>query len=145
MMKYRDSHTNTVTAEYDKEMGNPFLEALPELMGKSEFMERMSSEIRFPYDLEKRSPQERRTYLTELSTWFQPMDYHKMIGFRFLYAIYIEKFTQSVKIQILPPVNLVLVQPSGLHCHCGRAGNFPVAHQLHHSQGKYHVLHEPVF
>lgn len=75
MMKYRDSHTNTVTAEYDKEMGNPFLEALPELMGKSEFMERMSSEIRFPYDLEKRSPQERRTYLTELSTWFQPMDY----------------------------------------------------------------------
>lgn len=34
MMKYRDSHTNTVAAEYDKEQGNPFLEALPELLGK---------------------------------------------------------------------------------------------------------------
>lgn len=75
MMKYRDNHSNTVAAEYDKEQGNPFLEALPELMGKAEFMEHMKSEIHFPYDLEKRSPQERRTYLTELSTWFQPMDY----------------------------------------------------------------------
>ena len=75
MMKYRDSHTNTVAAEYDKEKGNPFLEALPELMGKAEFMERMSSEIRFPYDLNKKTSQERRTYLMELSTWFQPMDY----------------------------------------------------------------------
>ena len=75
MMKYRDSHTNTVAADYGKEQGNPFLEALPELMGKAEFMERMKSGIHFPYDLGKRSPQERRTYLTELSTWFQPMDY----------------------------------------------------------------------
>lgn len=75
MMKYRDNHTNTVAAEYDKEQGNPFLEALPELMGKVEFMERMNSEIRFPHDLNKKTPQERRTYLTELSTWFQPMDY----------------------------------------------------------------------
>ena len=75
MMKYRDSHTNTVAAEYDKEKGNPFLEALPELLGKTEFTELMESEIHFPYDLGKRSPQERRTYLTELSTWFQPMDY----------------------------------------------------------------------
>ena len=44
-MKYRDNHSNTVAAEYDKEKGNPFLEAMPELMGKAEFMERMSSEI----------------------------------------------------------------------------------------------------
>lgn len=35
----------------------------------------MESEIHFPYDLNKKTPQERRTYLTELSTWFQPMDY----------------------------------------------------------------------
>jgi hypothetical protein len=75
MMKYRDNQTNTVAAEYDNEKGNPFLEALPELMGKAEFMERMRSEIHFPHDLGKCNPQERRTYLTELSTWFQPMDY----------------------------------------------------------------------
>lgn len=75
MMKYQNQHTNTVAAEYGKEQGNPFLEALPELMGKAEFVECMKSEIHFPYDLPERSPQERRNYLTELTTWFQPMDY----------------------------------------------------------------------
>lgn len=75
MMKYKDNHTNTVAAEYGKEQGNPFLEALPELMGKAEFVERMKSEIYFPCDIRDRQPQERRNYLTELTTWFQPMDY----------------------------------------------------------------------
>ena len=75
MMKYRNVHTNTVAAEYGKEQGNPFLEALPELLGKAEFTERMKSEIQFPYDIQEKSPQERRNYLTELMTWFQPMDY----------------------------------------------------------------------
>lgn len=75
MMKYRTECTNTVSAEYGKEHGNPFLEALPELLGKAEFVECMKSEILFPYDLKERSPQERRNYLTELTTWFQPMDY----------------------------------------------------------------------
>ena len=75
MMKYRNVHTNTVAAEYDKEQGNPFLEALPELLGKAEFTERMKSEIQFPYDIQEKSPQERRNHLTELTTWFQPMDY----------------------------------------------------------------------
>lgn len=74
-MKYRNEHTNTVAAEYGKEQGNPFLEALPELLGKAEFVDCMKSEIHFPYDLKEKSPQERRNYLTELTTWFQPMDY----------------------------------------------------------------------
>lgn len=75
MMKYKTEHTYTVAAEYGKEQGNPFLEALPELLGKTEFVERMKSEIHFPYDIKEKSPQERRNYLTELTTWFQPMDY----------------------------------------------------------------------
>lgn len=75
MMKYRNVHTNTVAAEYGKEQGNPFLEALPELLGKTEFTEHMKSEIQFPYDIQEKSPQERRNHLTELMTWFQPLDY----------------------------------------------------------------------
>lgn len=75
MMKYKTEHTYTVAAEYDKEQGNPFLEAMPDLLGKSEFVEHMKSEIHFPYNLKERSPEERRNYLTELTTWFQPMDY----------------------------------------------------------------------
>ena len=74
-MKYRNEYANTVAAEYVKEQGNPYLEALPELMGKAEFVERMKSDIRFPYNFSERSPQERRNYLTELTSWFQPMDY----------------------------------------------------------------------
>ena len=75
MMKYKTEHTYTVAAEYDKEQGNPFLEAMPDLLGKPEFVEHMKSEIHFPYNLKERSPEERRNYLTELTTWFQPMDY----------------------------------------------------------------------
>ncbi|RHB41796.1 transposase [Enterocloster aldenensis] len=75
MIKYRNEYANTVAAEYVKEQGNPYLEALPELMGKAEFVERMKSDIRFPYNFSERSPQERRNYLTELTSWFQPMDY----------------------------------------------------------------------
>lgn len=75
MMKYKTEHTYTVAAEYGKEQGNPFLEAMPDLLGKSEFVEHMKSEIHFPYNLKERSPEERRNYLTELTTWFQPMDY----------------------------------------------------------------------
>ena len=75
MMKYKDYSTNTVAAEYTKENGNPFLEAIPEPLGKSKFMEYMNSDIHFPYDLVNRTTQERRAYLTELSTWFHPMDY----------------------------------------------------------------------
>lgn len=74
-MKYKTEHTYTVAAEYGKEQGNPFLEAMPDLLGKSEFVEHMKSEIHFPYNLKERSPEERRNYLTELTTWFQPMDY----------------------------------------------------------------------
>lgn len=74
-MKYKNEYTNTVAAEYGKEQGNPFWEALPELLGKAKFMECMESEIQFPYDIQEKNPQERRNYLTELTTWFQPMDY----------------------------------------------------------------------
>lgn len=77
-MKY--ANESVVGAEYTNPQGNPFLEALPELMGKAEFMSHMKSDIRLPYDLSERKPQERHMYLTELTRWFQPMDY--------MYSIY---------------------------------------------------------
>lgn len=77
-MKY--TNESVVGAEYTNPHGNPFLEALPELMGKNDFIDCMRSNIRLPFDLADRNPQERRTYLTELTRWFQPMDY--------MYSIY---------------------------------------------------------
>ncbi|WP_097006945.1 ATP-binding protein [Lacrimispora amygdalina] len=74
-MKYQKMRGNVADADYDKEEGNPFLEALPVLLGKPEFIERIKSDIQLPYDLQEKNPQVRRNYLTELNTWFQPMDY----------------------------------------------------------------------
>lgn len=72
-MKY--PNRQAVDAVYTEEKGNPFLEALPELLGKSEFNRQIQSRFPKVRDLEKRSPQERRSDLSGISSWFQPMDY----------------------------------------------------------------------
>lgn len=98
-MKY--AKEPVVSAEYTNPQGNPFLEALPELLGKKEFVEQMKSDIRFPYDLIQKSSQERRNHLTELTQWFWPMDYmytlYDML-FRAMAATYQTKTTiESVR------------------------------------------------
>lgn len=76
-MKHRSKYPKeqTVSAVYTDIKGNQFLEALPELLGKEEFAEQMKSDFPEIYDLKKRSPQERRNYLSELARWFYPLDY----------------------------------------------------------------------
>ena len=72
-MKYRAE--KTVDAIYTEPNGNPFLEAVPEILGKQEFKAFMKSGFRLPSDLENRTPQERRAALSGLGSWFLPMDY----------------------------------------------------------------------
>lgn len=72
-MKYRAE--KTVDAIYSKGNGNPFLEAVPEILGKQEFKKSMESSFRFPTDIKSRKPQERRAALSGLGSWFLPMDY----------------------------------------------------------------------
>ena len=74
-MKYGDFTGNTVGAVYGRENGNPYLEALPDVLGKKEFERRMKSQPDFPRDISHLSPEERRNRLSGLSQWFQPMDY----------------------------------------------------------------------
>lgn len=74
-MKYGDFTGNTVGAVYGKENGNPYLEALPDVLGKREFERRIKSRPDFPRDISHLSPEERRNLLSGLSQWFQPMDY----------------------------------------------------------------------
>ena len=74
-MKYGDFTGNTVGAVYGKENGNPYLEALPDVLGKKEFERRMKSWPDFPRDISHLSPEDRRNLLSGLSQWFQPMDY----------------------------------------------------------------------
>ena len=74
-MKYGDFTGNTVGAVYGKENGNPYLEALPDVLGKKEFERRIKSQPDFPRDISRLAPEERRNLLSGLSQWFQPMDY----------------------------------------------------------------------
>ena len=74
-MKYGDFTGNTVEAIYGNENGNPYLEALPDVLGKKEFERRMKSQPDFPRDVSRLAPEDRRNLLSGLSQWFQPMDY----------------------------------------------------------------------
>lgn len=60
MKKYQKQSGMTVDAEYGEEQGNPFFEALPEILGKEEVMKRLRSQIPYPKDIQKMSPEERR-------------------------------------------------------------------------------------
>ena len=44
MKKYQKQSGMTVDAEYGEEQGNPFFEALPEILGKEEVMKRLRSQ-----------------------------------------------------------------------------------------------------
>ena len=46
MKKYQKQNGMTVDAEYGEEKGNPFFEALPEILGKEEVMKRLRSQIK---------------------------------------------------------------------------------------------------
>ena len=82
-MKYEGFQGNTVNAVYGNGTaqtivrcdGNPYLDALPELLTKREFEDRMRSRPEFPREIDRMTPEERRSLLTGLSSWFQPMDY----------------------------------------------------------------------
>ena len=55
MKKYQKQSGMTVDAEYGEEQGNPFFEALPEILGKEEVMKRLRSQIPYLKDIQKRS------------------------------------------------------------------------------------------
>ena len=74
-MKYGEVQGNSVYAVYGKEQGNPYLEALPDVLGKQEFEKRIKSRPDFPRDISHLLSQDRRNFLSGLSQWFQPMDY----------------------------------------------------------------------
>lgn len=75
MKKYQNQSGMTVQAEYGKGNGNPFFEALPEILGKTEVMKRLKSPVMVNEKMGKLPPEERRKKVMELSKWFYPMDY----------------------------------------------------------------------
>lgn len=88
-MKQGNKYPNerTVSAVYSEEKGNPFLEALPEPLGKEAFMEQMKSTLPAVGCRKEKSPQERRKYVSELTGWFYPLDYMYVLYDMFYRAI----------------------------------------------------------
>ena len=74
-MRYQEMQGNCVNAIYSREQGNPYLEALPDVLGKKEFERKIKSQPDFPKDVSRLAPEDRRNLLSGLSQWFQPMDY----------------------------------------------------------------------
>lgn len=78
MSKYPTGHT--VGAVYDGNSGNPYLEAMPDMLSPDQFSKSVASYPPIPHDLDRMSPEERRGLLPSLASIYVPMPYQ--------YAIY---------------------------------------------------------
>lgn len=78
MSKYLSGHT--VGAVYDGNSGNPYLEAMPDMLSPEQFASAVASYPPIPHDLAQMSPEERRGLLPSLASIYVPMPYQ--------YAIY---------------------------------------------------------
>ena len=78
MSKYPPGHT--VGAIYEGSSGNPYLEAMPDMLSPEQFARGIASYPPIPHDLAEMSPEERRGLLPSLASIYVPMPYQ--------YAIY---------------------------------------------------------
>lgn len=78
MSKYQAGHA--VGAVYDINSGNPYLDAMPDMLSPEQFAQAVASYPPIPYDLAQMSPEERRGLLPSLASIYVPMPYQ--------YAIY---------------------------------------------------------
>lgn len=78
MNKYPAGHT--VGAIYEGSSGNPYLDAMPDMLSPEQFAQAVASYPPIPYDMARMSPEERRGLLPSLASIYVPMPYQ--------YAIY---------------------------------------------------------
>ena len=78
MSKYSPGHT--VGAIYEGTSGNPYLDAMPDMLSPEQFASAIASYPPIPHDLPQMSPEERRGLLPSLASIYVPMPYQ--------YAIY---------------------------------------------------------
>lgn len=78
MSKYLTGHT--VGAIYEGSSGNPYLDAMPDMLSPEQFAQAVASYPPIPHDLAQMSPEERRGLLPSLASIYVPMPYQ--------YAIY---------------------------------------------------------
>ena len=117
-MKYQQDQ-GTVEAVYGVCKGNPFLEALPEMHGRKDYLKRIESRPRLPCELPAMTVEQRRSLLPMIATAFQPMEY--------MYAIYDQMYRSIVTTYTTRTAMDEIMRINALFS--GRGENIPYATQ----------------
>lgn len=107
-MKYpKEPVTSAIYSDHiSNSIGNPFLEALPEMVDKDTFFSLIKSFPVLPYNMENMNAVERRTHLTCIQSLFYPMDYMYSI-YDLLYRIITVSCTTKMVLNSVRQLNIV--------------------------------------
>lgn len=120
-MKYRAE--KTVEAVYGEIKGNPFLEAVPEMLGKEAFWRYMKSSFQLPVDIKEKKAEERRAALSGLGSWFLSMDYMYSL-YDMLYRAMVSTYQTKGVIESIRQMNQIHV-----NFRTGKEADIPYATQ----------------
>lgn len=112
MSKYLSGHT--VGAVYDRNSGNPYLDAMPGILSPEQFAKAVASYPPIPYDLAQMSPEERRGLLPSLASIYVPMPYQYAI-YDTLYRAISTTYRTADVLESTRAINA---------CYCGRNTNY---------------------
>jgi hypothetical protein len=104
-MKYQNEkvvgaiYTNGVST-----IKNPYIEALPEILSYDDFMKEIASFPSIPMDIYIKSPEERRSFLSEINNIFYPMDYMYYI-YDLLYRAIKDNYSSKNTIETIQQIN----------------------------------------
>lgn len=112
MSKYPSGHT--ASAIYAGSSGNPYLEAMPDILSPEQFAKAVASYPPIPYDLAQMSPEERRGLLPSLASIYVPMPYQYAI-YDTLYRAISTTYRTADVLESTRAINA---------CYCGRNTNY---------------------
>ena len=112
MSRYPSGHT--VGAIYDGSSGNPYLDAIPDMLSPEQFARIIASYPPIPHDLAEMSPEERRGLLPSLSSLYVPMPYQYAI-YDTLYRAIATTYRTADVLESARAINAY---------YCGRATNY---------------------
>lgn len=93
-----------VDAQYGHMGGNPFMEAMPDLLPREEYLTCMESHPKLPPDLPVMTIEQRRQLLPIISTAFYPMDYMYAI-YDQLYRAIVTTYTTRTAMESITQIN----------------------------------------
>ena len=102
-MKYRKE--KKVNAVYSSQKGNPFLEAMPELLSKKTFFQNIQNDY-INESVLTQSPEERRRQIIKLSEWFYPLDYMYRI-YDMLYHSILSSYQSQTTVEFVKQLNRI--------------------------------------